>query len=98
MREPRDRRLRERIRGELETLRKQAQLRELETLDGLSLCSNDYLGLARDPLLKQAALEAVGCAERVGSTGSRLLSGNAPEWEAVESQFAQFAGTATPVV
>lgn len=93
MREPRDRRLRERVRGELETLRKQAQSRELETLDGLSLCSNDYLGLARDPRLKQAALEALGCAERVGSTGSRLLSGNAPEWEAVESQFAQFAGT-----
>ncbi len=29
----------------------------------------------------------------LGSTGSRLLSGNARDWEELESEFARFAGT-----
>ena len=49
--------------------------------------------MARDPRLKQAVIEAVERAERVGSTGSRLLSGNSREWEELESEFAAFAGT-----
>ncbi len=85
-----------RIAGELESLREQAQFRSLEIRDGasgLNLCSNDYLGLSSDPRLKQAVLEAVERAERMGSTGSRLLSGNAREWEEIEAEFAAFAGT-----
>jgi 8-amino-7-oxononanoate synthase len=78
---------------ELELLRECAQLRALERPAGINLCSNDYLGLATDPRLKEAVLEAVAKAEAVGSTGSRLLSGNAREWEDVESEFAAFAGT-----
>ncbi|HEX4003332.1 MAG TPA: 8-amino-7-oxononanoate synthase [Candidatus Acidoferrales bacterium] len=86
-----------RIARELESLREQAQLRSLEIpgdTSGLNLCSNDYLGLASDPRLKEAVAESVGRAERVGSTGSRLLSGNAREWEELEAEFAAFAGTA----
>src|SRR5690348_323006 len=79
--------------GELEALRPRAQLRELEILGGVNLCSNDYLGLAVRPEFKRAVLEAVECAERMGSTGSRLLSGNAREWEELESEFASFAGS-----
>jgi len=79
--------------GELEALRPRAQLRELEILGGVNLCSNDYLGLAARPEFKRAVLEAVECAGRMGSTGSRLLSGNAREWEELESEFASFAGT-----
>jgi 8-amino-7-oxononanoate synthase len=82
-----------RVNRELEELREKAQLRRLEVLTGLNLCSNDYLGLAADPRLKQALIEAIGKSERVGSTGSRLLSGNAPEWERLESEFAEFART-----
>ncbi len=78
---------------ELDELRDQAQLRSLENLSGIDLCSNDYLGLATDPRLKQAVAEAVANAKGVGSTGSRLLSGNTPEWEALESEFAAFAQT-----
>lgn len=82
-----------RIERELESLRKQSQYRSLEVPVGINLCSNDYLGLANDPRLRQAVVEALrrGCA--VGSTGSRLLSGNSSEWEELESAFAEFAGT-----
>jgi len=37
--------------------------------------------------------DAIARTERVGSTGSRLLSGNSREWEELESSFAEFAGT-----
>jgi 8-amino-7-oxononanoate synthase len=83
----------QRIERELDSLRAQSQFRTLELPSGINLCSNDYLGLATDPRLKQAILDAVGRAEAAGATGSRLLSGNAREWEELESHFAEFAGT-----
>src|ERR1700733_10810495 len=79
--------------NDLDALRRTSELRELEHAAGVDLCSNDYLNLARDARLKCAVLEAVEAAERMGSTGSRLLSGNAPEWEVLESEVAGFAGT-----
>jgi 8-amino-7-oxononanoate synthase len=82
-----------RMRGELEDLRAQSQVRALEHPQGISLCSNDYLGLATDPRLRQAVMDAVSRAGAVGSTGSRLLSGNSAEWEELEFEFARFAGT-----
>jgi len=78
---------------ELDALRAQSQFRTLEFPRGINLCSNDYLGLAEDPRLKRAVIDAVEGAATVGSTGSRLLSGNAREWEELESEFAEFAGT-----
>ncbi len=57
-------------------LRGDAQLRALDSIRGINLCSNDYLGLAGDERLKRAVIEAVEGCEAVGSTGSRLLSGN----------------------
>lgn len=82
-----------RIERELDSLRAQAQFRALEIPSGINLCSNDYLGLAADPRLKQAILDAVARADSAGATGSRLLSGNSREWEELESRFAEFAGT-----
>jgi len=82
-----------RMAQELDSLREQSQFRTLEMPGGVNLCSNDYLGLSTDPGLKQAVLEAVERAAAVGSTGSRLLSGNSREWEELESSFAEFAGT-----
>lgn len=82
-----------RVAGDLKALRGRAQLRSLDHPAGINLCSNDYLGLASDPRLKRAVAEAVAQVEAVGSTGSRLLSGNAREWERLETEFAAFAGT-----
>jgi len=82
-----------RIESELASLRDKAQFRALESAHGINLCSNDYLGLSTDPRLKRALLEAVAEADSLGSTGSRLLSGNSREWEDLESYFANFAGT-----
>jgi 8-amino-7-oxononanoate synthase len=82
-----------RIEGELERLREVAQFRRLSAGQGVSFCSNDYLGLSRDARLREAVSAAVESVGRVGSTGSRLLSGNVVEWERVESEFAEFAGT-----
>src|SRR3984957_11125829 len=77
---------------ELDDLRARSQFRTLDGPGGVNLASNDYLGLAADPRLKQAVAKAVANTGSVGSTGSRLLSGNAPEWAEVESEFAEFAG------
>ncbi|WP_084959333.1 8-amino-7-oxononanoate synthase [Thermoactinospora rubra] len=60
--------------------------------DGLlDLASNDYLGLARDPRLIEAAVEAT----RVwgtGSTGSRLVTGSTRLHERLEESLADFCG------
>ncbi|MGH9734308.1 MAG: aminotransferase class I/II-fold pyridoxal phosphate-dependent enzyme [Candidatus Acidiferrales bacterium] len=93
MREIRDSALARRMEAEIESLRECGQLRTLEHPAGINLCSNDYLGLATDPRLKNAVAAAIARTEAVSSTGSRLLSGNACEWEQLETTFAQFAGT-----
>jgi len=77
----------------LAELRERNQLRSLAEVAGISLCSNDYLGLAEDARLKEAVLESVAAAARVGGTGSRLLSGHDPVWNELEEEFAVFAET-----
>ena len=79
--------------SELREIEARGQLRTLEIPAGINFCSNDYLGLAANPALRVAVMDAVARAERVGSTGSRLLAGNAREWEDLEREFADFAGT-----
>lgn len=63
-------------------------------LDGdsyLSFCSNDYLGLADDPRLKEAITTAVqDCG--VGGGASHLISGHHAEHEALEQELAAFTG------
>jgi 8-amino-7-oxononanoate synthase len=78
---------------ELREIEARGQLRTLEIPSGINFCSNDYLGLAMSPALRVAVMDALARAERVGSTGSRLLAGNAREWEELEMEFADFAGT-----
>ena len=63
-------------------------------LDGaevLLLCSNNYLGLADHPRVRQAAADA---AERfgAGAGASRLISGNMSVHERLEKRLAEFAG------
>ena len=82
----------ERILAELANLESQAQLRHLETIRGIDLGSNDYLGLSVDPRMRQAIREAVDSSQRVASTGSRLLSGHDESWTEVENEFARWVG------
>jgi 8-amino-7-oxononanoate synthase len=83
--------------GELESglraLELRAQRRALTEVGGVNLCSNDYLGLAEHPALREAVIEAVAAASRVAATGSRLLSGHTAEWDTLEEEFAGFMGT-----
>jgi 8-amino-7-oxononanoate synthase len=67
-------------------------LRTLRAPSGVDLSSNDYLGLANDPRIKAALVEAVE-REGVGSTGSRLLRGERDRFSALEDRFARFKGT-----
>jgi len=83
----------QRIFAELADLESRAQLRHLETVGGIDLGSNDYLGLSTDPRMKQAIREALDSAPRIASTGSRLLSGHDEAWTAVENDFARWVGT-----
>jgi 8-amino-7-oxononanoate synthase len=77
----------------LRELESRSQRRTLVEITGVNLCSNDYLGLADNPALKQTAIEAMANATRVGGTGSRLLSGHAAVWNELEEEFATFAGS-----
>ena len=83
----------ERLQKGLRQLDERNMRRSLAEIRGVNFCSNDYLGLAEHPKLREATLEAVQNAQRVGGTGSRLLSGQTEEWRALEAEFAQFAGT-----
>src|SRR5688572_21247791 len=49
----------------------------VEGLEAVNFSSNDYLGLARDPRLKQAAIEAIE-QYGTGSSSARLICGTTP--------------------
>ncbi|MEM9835638.1 MAG: 8-amino-7-oxononanoate synthase [Bacteroidota bacterium] len=72
-------------------LRQQDKLRHLPTVGtGIDFWSNDYLGIARDfPAVSSSA---------GGATGSRLISGNAPEYLAIEADIATFHGAEAALV
>jgi 7-keto-8-aminopelargonate synthetase-like enzyme len=88
--------------GRLEALRAQGLHRELRRVDTppgtriridgrtlLNFSSNDYLGLAGDPLLKEAAIQAV---EKfgAGSGASRLICGSLAPHHELEEALANF--------
>ena len=96
----------EELSSRLQDLREQNLFRELRRLDSpqgprieiggkslLNFSSNDYLGLANDPALKEAATEAV---EKfgAGAGASRLLGGTLAPHQALEEALAEFKGAA----
>ncbi len=69
-------------------------------LDGdpvLLLCSNNYLGLADHPRVREAAAEAA-MRWGVGAGASRLVSGNMTVHRRLEEQIAEFKGSAACVL
>lgn len=92
--------IRRAIRKALREREKAGLLRSLETAPGgVDFCSNDYLGLARDPRLGRriAALAADGAMPQ-GATGSRLISGNHPAIEALEERLSGFYASEAALV
>jgi 8-amino-7-oxononanoate synthase len=83
------------IEADLRRLADRGRLRSLRERSGLDFTSNDYLGLAESAELRQAAADAVARGVPVGSGGSRLLRGNHPEHEALETEAAAYFGAET---
>jgi 8-amino-7-oxononanoate synthase len=81
--------------ADLRELADRGRLRSLRERSGIDFTSNDYLGLAESAELRQAAADAVARGVPVGSGGSRLLRGNHPEHEALETEAAGYFGAET---
>ena len=81
------------FRSQLAALEQRGRLRRLSPRAGRDFASNDYLGLAGDPMIAQAVADAVARGVPLGSGGSRLLRGNAPEHEGLEAKAADFFRT-----
>ena len=98
------------LRETLDSLKHAGLYRSLRSLDGapgprivvngrpaLLLCSNNYLGLATDERVTQAARDALatwGC----GATGARLISGNLEPYRILEQELADWKGTEAALV
>lgn len=95
----------EEILGRLDRIREQALFRELRTIETpqypeirssgkalLNFSSNDYLGLANDGEVKEAAARAARCFG-AGSGASRLICGSLEPHRALEETLAEFKST-----
>ena len=94
----------------LVALRRAHRYREVQAIDGragavvqrqeqtlVNFASNDYLGLASDPRLAEAAIAAIQT-YGTGSTGSRLLSGHRELHRQLERAIAALKGTDDAIV
>lgn len=82
-------------RRDLAGIAEQARLRKLQPRTGIDFSSNDYLALASAQRLRDAVGAALARGVAIGSGGSRLLRGNDPEHEALETEAAAFFGSET---
>jgi 8-amino-7-oxononanoate synthase len=84
------------LKAQLDAKRDKGLLRKLITVnnDLIDFCSNDYLGFASDKTLIYAALNGLMNEEnkalKIGSTGSRLITGNSELAEETEAIIARF--------
>lgn len=77
---------------QLDALDRAGRKRALIIPPGKDFSSNDYLGLARSTVLKDAAHAALDSGIAHGSGGSRLLGGNHKEHESLEAFAAEHYG------
>jgi 8-amino-7-oxononanoate synthase len=80
-----------RLREEAEGRRERHAERSIHPAAGLDFCSNDYLGLRRDPRLADAA-RAAAEAHGSGAGAARLLRGGSPVHDALEADLAAWKG------
>ena len=80
----------ERLRKDLDELKGSSRLRVLRPSGGVDFTSNDYLGFTDHPAVRRAVAQALEAGVPVGSGGSRLLGGNHPRFEELESFAAKF--------
>lgn len=80
----------ERFAAEIERLRATHSYRTLRPASGRDFTSNDYLGFARHPALREAAKKALDDCGVVGAGGSRLLRGHHPLHALLEERAAEF--------
>lgn len=74
-------------------LKRSNRFRELQQQNGIDFTSNDYLAFSNAEQIREAIMQALQGGMVVGSGGSRLLRGNHPEFEALESEAALFFGS-----
>ena len=77
---------------EIERLQQAHRHRALALPRGIDFTSNDYLGLAQHPALREALIEALERDRVVGAAGSRLLRGHHEEHARLEAFAAEFFG------
>jgi 8-amino-7-oxononanoate synthase len=80
---------------DLDRLTERGRWRALAPRRGRDFASNDYLALSGSHRLREAIGAAMARGVPAGSGGSRLLRGNDPEHEALETEAAAWAGSAT---
>lgn len=76
----------------LKALERRGRLRSLAPRAGIDFSSNDYLGLGNAPELRETIASALARGVATGAGGSRLLRGNDPEHERLETEAAEFFG------
>ncbi len=84
--------LQQRIKQNLAEIEAKGLTRKLISPQGIDFSSNDFLGLAQNVEVKNAAIEAIKTLG-VGATASRLLRGEREVFAKVEQQFADWKGT-----
>ena len=83
------------IEKQLQERREAGLSRQLQLPAGVDFASNDYLGLARHPVLGEkvaAAAKEFAATGAAGAPASRLLRGNLPAHRAAEKAFSRFKG------
>jgi len=83
----------ERLRSELTALEQKQRKRDLRISDAIDFTSNDYLGLTKNPVVRECAIRDLQSGMPLGSGGSRLLRGNHIWHEHAEKDFAEFEDT-----
>jgi len=78
--------------AEIERLQQSHRHRALALPKGVDFTSNDYLGLAQHPALREALIAALERDGMVGAGGSRLLRGHHEEHARLERFAAEFFG------